>query len=163
MTPGADYWRKNWEPQPRITQDDFDDNRYSLRRCLEDRLFLIFKNHKGQWMFPEVVRRNPLSMRDAAEKLCTDDMSAQAKIWFGSNAPLTHYVNPKNENEKTYFYHCYYLTGRPPFESVYREHGYTDHAWVTKHQLLEYEFVDNLYQQTVYDAIWGTHQHIPQP
>lgn len=163
VTPGSDYWVKNWKPQPRITQDDLDDNRYSLKRALDKKLFLIFKQHKlKKWMFPEVIRRNPLSIREAAERYFQDSMKYNAMGYFISNMPAAHYINPENNLERTYFFNAIYLGGKPPFADLYRDNGYVDHAWVTRQQLLEYEFVDEQYKQIVYDCLYDGWEPFPK-
>ncbi|KAL0483622.1 ribosomal protein mL46 [Acrasis kona] len=163
MTSGAEFWLDNWKPQPVYTQDDFDDNRYSLKRNLKGRLYLIFQSVLNKkWMFPEVIRRNPLSMRQAAEKRFLEDMRKTCTGHFNSNIPLHYYKNPQDDLDKTYFYHAFYVGGKPQYKQIYKERGYCDHAWVTRHQLLEYDYIDEDYKEAVYDMCWGTPEVCPR-
>lgn len=153
-TPYADNWIKTWWPERRYTQADFDDNRYALNRKYTDRLFLIVKDGRtGKWKFPEGVRENPYTMRQACQIKFEADMDRRCAGYFMSHTPMAHYQNPENELDKTFFYHVLYLVGRPPFKRLSRVEHWADHAWVTRHEILEYDFVDEHYKETVYNML----------
>lgn len=151
FSPVRDYWMKNWQPQPVFTQDDLDDNRYSINRCLSKRLFLIFKDKTtGKWKFPDARRKDPESMRASAQFKFQRDMGKKVLGHFNSHAPLN--VYEKAVDDKTFFYHVFYMGGRPPFEKL--SASFDDHAWVTRQQMDEYEFVDASYKKAVVDMLW---------
>jgi hypothetical protein len=151
FSPVRDYWLKTWKPQPMFTQDDFDDNRYSINRCLHKRLFLIFREKAtGKWKFPDARRKDPESMRATAQFKFQRDMGKRVLGHFNSHAPLNVYV--KSAVDKTFFYHVFYMGGRPPFEKL--STTYDDHAWVTRQQMEEYDFVDEDYKKAVIDMTW---------
>ena len=67
---GRDKYRKNmqvlkyWKPSSRITKHDLENNRKSLLRKYENRLYFIVKNvNTGLWEFPTAERCDPDTMR----------------------------------------------------------------------------------------------------
>jgi large subunit ribosomal protein L46 len=48
---------RNWQPLPRITAADKSDDRKSLMRKLDRRLYLIVKTPKNVWQFPQVEHK----------------------------------------------------------------------------------------------------------
>lgn len=158
MTEGTDYWIKNWKPQRRWTKDDFNDNRKSINRQLENRLYLIFKDKEtGLWKFPETVRTNPHTMRSAAQEFFGKQMRNRVNGHFISYSPTAHYVNPSNPLEKTFFYRVIYIGGVPPFKQLAE---YSDHAWVTRHQLDDYKFVDEQYKDVAFHMLFDGMQYV---
>lgn len=64
MTTASEVWLKTWKPQSRFTEEDYNDNRYSLNRKLSQRLYLIVKDAKTKkWKFPDAQRTNPQTLR----------------------------------------------------------------------------------------------------
>jgi len=64
MTVAGEAWLKTWSAQPRFTEDDFNDNRYSLNRKLSQRLYFIVKDAATKkWKFPDGLRTNPQTLR----------------------------------------------------------------------------------------------------
>ncbi len=157
LTPTSETWLKTWQPQRRLNEADFNDNRYSILRRQTSRLYFIVKDTKsGKWKFPDVVRANPLSMRFAAQLRFQQDMNRRVLAYFIAHTPIGHYENPQNSNERTFFFHCLYISGRPPFKKM--ENEWSDHAWVTRQELLEYEFADDQYKRAIYNMLYDGYQ-----
>ena len=158
MTEGSDYWIKNWKPQRRWTKDDFNDNRKSLNRQLENRVYLIFKDKEtGKWKFPDTIRTNPHTMRSAVQEFFVKTMKSRVNGHFISYSPTAHYVNPSNPMDKTFFYRVIYIGGVPPFKQMAE---FSDHAWVTRHQLDDYEFTDETYKDVAFHMLYDGMQYI---
>ncbi|KAL9647175.1 hypothetical protein ABK040_004891 [Willaertia magna] len=159
MTESTDYWLKNWKPQRRFTKDDFNDNRKSINRQLENRLYLIFKDKEtGKWLFPHTIRKNPHTMRSAAQEFFTKTMSNRVHGHFIGYAPTAHYVNPNNPLDMTFFYRVMYIGGVPPFKALAPQ--FSDHAWVTRHQFDDYEFIDEEYKDVIFHMLYDGMQPI---
>lgn len=152
------YVLRNFNPMPRYTKADMEDNRRSLLRKMQSRLYLIIKDSKtGKWKFPDVERPNPLTLRWAAQLWFKRQMAPFVAGHFYANHPMAHYEF--DDGTVLFFYHCLYLRGRPPFKRLYRKYGWADHAWVTRTQLLEYDFVDEKYKETCYNMLWDGFQN----
>lgn len=87
------------------------------------------------------------------------DMDNKLNAYFLTHHPIAHYVTPNNQQDKTFFYHCLYLNGRPPFKKLQAK--WADHAWVTRQELLDYEFVDAEYKKVAYDMLWEGYHVTP--
>jgi hypothetical protein len=150
---------------PRFTKDDQEDNRYSLTRRQSQRLYLIVKDPITKtWKFPETIRRNPEHLLHSAFRQMKSECSTvKRKMVFGSflsGTPMSHYVNPKNELEKTFFYPCYiHPEVHRVVQQVFNEKKnskkwYEDYQWVTREELKEYTFENELYLKTAYDMLY---------
>lgn len=146
---------RTWNPAPRYTQADMDDDRHSLNRKLTHRLYLIVKDKETKkWMFPSTIRKNPFNMRLMVQTFLHKQMGHRCAYYFLANHPMAHYVNPEDPNDKTFFYHCLFLKGRPPLKQMEKEYGYEDHAWVTRQEILEYDMVDDHYKEICHKMLW---------
>jgi hypothetical protein len=138
-----------WTPMPRYTKADIDDNRYSINRQLSQRLYLIVKDATTKkWKFPTNKRENPDTLRLSVEKKFRNDMKRDLIGFFVSHSPIGHI---KREKEVLYFYHVLYVAGRPPFKKLANE--WSDHQWVTKPELMDYEFEDETYQKLCFNML----------
>lgn len=140
-----------YEPAPRITEADKANDRKSLNRALDRRLFLIVQGYpigypkeKLIWHFPERLHKNEETMRLCAESVLVPTAAKEDDVYYVGNAPCGHFIetqpDPKTKTPITYkrFFFRSQLLG-----SVrYRAWNYKDYAWVTKEELLEYFEVD---------------------
>jgi hypothetical protein len=136
---------------PRRTQADHDDNRRSLNRKLDERLFLIFKRdrEKHTWQFPKKVHADAdpkdyigkfyPGLRETGEDGVTAYAGPNLKGFYYSHAPqgFYYYKYPTPQGNsfgaKVFFYRVRYLKG-----PVKLGKGITDFAWVSRSELEEY-------------------------
>ena len=145
----TEFLLTKWTPMPRYTKADIDDNRYSINRQLSQNLYLIIKDPvTKKWKFPSIIRKNPDTLRLAIEKKFRSDMKRDVMGYFISHAPFAHL---KKDNELTFFYHALYIAGKPPSKRLENEWG--DHQWVTKPEILDYEFEDESYKNICYEML----------
>jgi len=152
------YFLTHFKTMPIDTLSDQEDNRRSLDRKLTQRLYLIVKE-KGQsfYKFPEMKRENPDHFARTAEKCMWRECSLPGKnMSFSrivSNAPMSYYSVKKGDI--TFFYHFALLAGLHDgithvFLEKLKGDWYQDYQWVTRQELLEYQFVTPKYQDTLY-------------
>lgn len=94
---------------PRITQADMDDDRRSLNRKLDERLFLIVKKDRKKyaWQFPQLVHVDPdptqyhkgnlPGLRETAEQAMLKFAGDGLKGYFYSHAPQGFYYYPYDD------------------------------------------------------------------
>ncbi len=156
---------ERFEPAKRLTKADFFDPcdeevlakgppaRQSLQRRLDDYLYLIVKQKgaDGKWTVPSRERTDAThSLRTAVEATLLQDHSRGVDAYFFSNAPqgvlqwknstepLPRGASKTEANKQLFVFTASYLSGRPKFDLVVPE--VEDHAWVTRHELSDYQF-----------------------
>ena len=134
-----------FEPAPRVTKADHDNDRHSLDRKLPESLFLVVKRNRSNnsWQFPQgKLLDTEDNLRSAAERVL-DRAVGKTKRYFISNAPIGHfcYAYPpemqqqrKQFGAKVFFYRAQLITGSVKLETRL----YTDYAWVARSELAEY-------------------------
>lgn len=140
-----------FEPGPRITEADKSNDRKSLQRALDRRLFLIVQGYpigrskeKAVWHFPERLYKNEETLRLCAESVLVPNVAKADDVYFVGNAPCGHFcenlAEPKSDVSTQYkrFFFRSQLLGK----LRYKGWNYKDHAWVTKEELLEYFELD---------------------
>eukprot|EP00250_Pteridium_aquilinum_P004942 c1511_g1_i1 orf=517-1359(-) len=140
-----------FEPGPRITEADKANDRKSLQRALDRRLYLIvqgyplgYSKEKLIWHFPERLFKNEQTMRLCAESVLVPTAAKEDDVYFVGNAPCGHFSesqpDPKSKAPVTYkrFFFRSQLLGKIRFKAW----NYKDYAWVTKEELLEYFELD---------------------
>jgi large subunit ribosomal protein L46 len=157
---------ERYEPAKRVVAADFFDPtaltadapppRHTVQRRLDDFLYLIVKNGPekgGKWTVPSAERDAKHSLRTAAEINILSDHNKGVDAYLFSNAPqgvlqwkessstssslepLPAGANRDEATAQQLFVFCAsYISGRPVFANV------ADHAWVTRHELADYEF-----------------------
>ncbi|CAJ1004692.1 putative 39S mitochondrial ribosomal protein L46 [Leishmania naiffi] len=125
----ADMWKPNGlgdAPPPRHT----------LHRKLDDFLYLIVQEEAaGKWTIPHTARKDGESLRMTADRAISTQNLEGLDCYVWSNAPQAT-VFLKDDNTRLFIYSAVYLAGRPQFASY--EPKLKDHAWVTRHELLQY-------------------------
>lgn len=140
-----------FEPGPRITEADKSDDRKSLQRALDRRLYLIVQGYplgrskeKPIWHFPERIYKNEQTMRLCAESVFVPTAAKEDDVYFVGNAPCGHFceshLDPKSKTPTTFkrFFFRSQLLGKVR----YKAWNHKDYAWVTKEELLEYFELD---------------------
>lgn len=142
---------RTYNPLPRYTIDDLNDERHSPNRRLSDRLYFIVKEKDtGIWKFPDGIRENPYSLKEACFRRYWEDMHSTMLTWFVANHPISVYVNPLNHLQRTYFFHCLYVSGLPRFEFLEQ---FDDFQWITREEVKDYQFIDEKYKEIAYDML----------
>lgn len=128
---------------PKITLEDHADNRKSLYRKLDSRLYLIVKKDREahSWQFPLVSHAEVDGdhLRATAERGVRQQLGEDIDTYFVGNGPLTWFAYDTEQSEaasspkKVFFYKAQYLFG-----NVQLGDGLVDHAWVTRAELGEY-------------------------
>lgn len=139
-----------FEPQKRVTPADLSNvldeklaegppQRRTLNRKFADFLFLIVRDAEtGRWTLPQVERAEHETLRMTVDRAISSQHRGAVTAFTWSNAPQAVIKNPQ---EKLFIFSSMYVSGRPTFESV--EPKLSDHAWVSRSELCQYDFADD--------------------
>ncbi|XP_024629037.1 39S ribosomal protein L46, mitochondrial isoform X2 [Medicago truncatula] len=102
---GKGDYQIDYVPAPRITEADKQNDRRSLQRALDRRLYLLLfgdaygaPSGKPVWHFPEKVYESEDTMRKCAESALKSVLGDLSNTYFVGNAPMAHIVvQPKEE------------------------------------------------------------------
>ena len=134
-----------FKPASRITEADLNNDRRSLERKLDVSLYLIVKRNRkdSAWQFPQgKLLDEEKSVRKGAERVL-DRAVGKINRWFISNSPIGYHLYPyppaiqeqrKQFGAKVFFYRSQLIEGTIKLETRL----YTDYAWVTRDELVEY-------------------------
>ncbi|KAF7108090.1 hypothetical protein CFC21_108627 [Triticum aestivum] len=143
---GKGDYQIDYVPAPRITEADKANDRKSLQRALDNKLYLLLygktfgaPDGKPVWHFPEKVYENEDSLRLCAESALKSVLGGLDNTYFVGNAPMAHMVTEQKEDStvspfKQRFFFKSQVIGTTHLDIRRCE----DHAWVTKAELLEY-------------------------
>ena len=125
---------------PRETEDDANDLRTSLNRCLKERLYLIVKKKNRTefaWRFPTSERQEGVKMRDMALSAAKDAVGKKMDLNPIGFGPMGHmsYLHNDNSGSKVFFYKSQHYQKRKMNLNVKE---YEEFKWVTRTQLGEY-------------------------
>ena len=127
-----------------LTKADKENNRRSLHRKMDSRLFYIVKkaNTPFEWQFPYVEWQTGENLRATAERASQVHVP-QFSVYYISNSPDAHHdFSAEKKINRIFFYRGYHVSGKPSVgEDV------IDYAWVTKDELVEY------LQPAFYDSV----------
>lgn len=129
---------------PRITAADKANDRKSLRRKLDRKLFLIVKKD-NVWQFPDtdIQQGSTDTVRGAAERALAITFAPSLSRYFVGNAPIgvdTFPLAPEAQQkrntygDKIFYTYAYYLKGAVTVKDA----SVSEHLWVTKDELSEY-------------------------
>jgi len=139
----------------RITEADRQNNRHSLYRKLDSKLFLIVKKNRREnaWQFPQGPLLSNEMLRPAAERIFAEECNVKSpslQSIFVGNGPLYFHTYKYPENlqkelntygAKVFFVYSYYLEGEVNIDNNH----VIDYAWVTKTELKDY-FTEDLWE-----------------
>ncbi|KAL4562663.1 hypothetical protein LXL04_026692 [Taraxacum kok-saghyz] len=142
---GKGEYHIDFVPAPRITEADKINDKKSLQRALDRRLYLLlygdsYGTPKGQdvWHFPEKVYKSEETLRKCAESALESVIGDLSHTYFVGNAPMGHIAMPPAEKNKDppsfkrfFFKSQVIATNKVDIKSK-------DFVWVTKDELLEY-------------------------
>ncbi|SPR01623.1 unnamed protein product (mitochondrion) [Plasmodiophora brassicae] len=123
---------QNFEPAPRVTQDDINDVRTSLDRKLDCELVLIVKDTKtGKWQFPSAVwTGDPETIRQTADRAISTTIGEELDFQFTGQAPIAHVSYTEGgEETRVFFLRAFYVSGQVQSQEF---------LWVTKNEIGEY-------------------------
>lgn len=128
----------------RRTEADHNNDRKSVYRWLDKKLFLIVKDAQTGWQFPGGMNKKPETLRDTAERIFSQDCTgADLETHFVGHGPAGFQTYPldaetqKKEDAygiKTFFFYAYYVVGDVEIKSK----NIVDYQWVAKDELHEY-------------------------
>lgn len=131
----------------RETDADKNDDKKSVYRCLDKKLFLIVKKNRDQhaWQFPQGVREKGETMRQTAEREFKEECNVKntLDLHFAGNSPLAHFAYPFEANvqkklqtygAKVFYYYSFYLDGEVSID----QKEIVDYLWVTKDEMKNY-------------------------
>lgn len=140
-----------FEPGPRITEADKTNDRKSLQRALDQRLYLIVQGYplgypkeKLVWHFPERLYKNEQTMRLCAESVLVPTAAKENDVYFVGNAPCGHFFesHPDLKSKAPVTFKRFFFRSQLLGKIRYKAWSYKDYAWVTKDELLEYFELD---------------------
>ncbi|KAB2596096.1 39S ribosomal protein L46 [Pyrus ussuriensis x Pyrus communis] len=135
---GKGDYQIDYVPAPRITEADKTNDKKSLQRALDRRLYLLLYGKtdgsagKSVWQFPEKVYQSEETLRKCAESALKSVLGNLSHTYFVGNAPMGHMEQPE-ENIKQFFFKSQVIAANK-FDIGKCE----DFVWVTKDELIEY-------------------------
>ncbi|KAL4440471.1 hypothetical protein ABPG75_003472 [Micractinium tetrahymenae] len=122
-----------YEPAPRITEADKANDRRSLKRRLDQRLFMLVRPKGGSWSLPQQENQEGETMRQTAERALAAAVDTEAvQPYFVGNAPAGHV---EADGATLFFHRCQLIQGTPVLRG---SSGLGEHVWVAKDELGEY-------------------------
>lgn len=126
----AEEDQRVFHPNPRITDEDVEDDRRSLHRAMDTSTFLLVKKN-GQWGFPEAEWHHSETIRETAENMSEAVCGSDLDHYLLGNAPIAHEVCEERKI-KWFLMHNLFLGGNCELSNV------EDFAWATKYEFPEY-------------------------
>ncbi|KAG8391884.1 hypothetical protein BUALT_Bualt01G0233300 [Buddleja alternifolia] len=144
-TRGKGDYQIDFTPAPRITEADKSNDKKSLQRALDRRLYLLLygpsngSNGQPVWHFPEKVYESEQTLRKCAESALKSVIGDLSHTYFVGNAPMGHMIVRPSENDlvnpslKRFFFKSQVIA-----TNKFNVGKCEDFVWVTKDELLEY-------------------------
>ncbi|XP_057499411.1 uncharacterized protein LOC130783682 [Actinidia eriantha] len=143
---GKGDYQIDYVPAPRVTEADKSNDKRSLQRALDRRLYLLLysnafgaPNGKPVWHFPEKIYESEETLRKCAESALQSVLGDLSHTYFVGNAPMGHMVIQPMENAhdlqpfKRFFFKSQLIA-----TNKFKIEKCDDFVWVTKDELLEY-------------------------
>ncbi|CAN6448220.1 unnamed protein product [Victoria cruziana] len=143
---GKGDYQIDYVPAPRITEADKTNDRKSLQRALDRRLYLLLYGtsygtppDKPVWHFPEKVYENEETLRLCAESALKSVLGELSHTYFVGNAPFAHMViNPTDSQPELLAFKRFFFKSQVIATNKFNIRKAEDHVWVTKDELMEY-------------------------
>lgn len=150
---GQGDYNIEYVPAPRVTEADKTNDKKSLQRALDRRLYLLIYGHtygaaseEPVWHFPEKIYESEGTLRKCAESALKSVIGDLSNTYFVGNAPMGHMIMPPKENgtlKRFIFKSQVIATDKFDIKKG------KDFVWVTKDELLEYfpkqaEYLDKM-------------------
>ncbi|XP_021728075.1 39S ribosomal protein L46, mitochondrial-like isoform X1 [Chenopodium quinoa] len=141
---GKGDYQIDYKPASRITEADKANDKRSLQRALDRRLYLLLhgtsygsSDGKPVWHFPEKVYDNEETLRKCAESALQSVLGDLTHTYFVGNAPMGHIAvqaaDKADPLKQKFFFKSQVISANKINVS-----GCDDYVWVTKDELLEY-------------------------
>ncbi|XP_074316270.1 uncharacterized protein LOC141652624 [Silene latifolia] len=140
---GKGDYQIDYEPAPRITEADKSNDRRSLNRALDRRLYLLLHGpaygsdgEKPVWHFPEKRYEDEETLRKCAESALTSVIGDLTHTYFVGNAPMGHMPVTSEKadlNPMKRFFFKSQVVACNNFDIA----GCDDYVWLTKDEVLE--------------------------
>uniref|UniRef100_A0ACD6AIY2 Uncharacterized protein n=1 Tax=Avena sativa TaxID=4498 RepID=A0ACD6AIY2_AVESA len=142
---GKGDYQIDYVPAPRITEADKANDRKSLQRALDNKLYLLLygktfgaPDGKPVWHFPEKVYENEDTLRLCAESALKSVLGGLDNTYFVGNAPMAHMVAEQTEDSSVSPFKRFFFKSQVIGTTKLDIGKCDDHVWVTKDELLEY-------------------------
>ncbi|XP_051222886.1 uncharacterized protein [Lolium perenne] len=142
---GKGDYQIDYVPAPRITEADKINDRKSLQRALDNKLYLLLfgktfgaPDGKPVWHFPEKVYENEDTLRLCAESALKSVLGGLDNTYFVGNAPMAHMVDEQTEDASVSSFKRFFFKSQVIGTTKLDIRKCEDHVWVTKDELLEY-------------------------
>ncbi|KDP46856.1 hypothetical protein JCGZ_24065 [Jatropha curcas] len=143
---GKGDYQIDYVPAPRITEADKTNDRKSLQRALDRRLYLLlygnaYRSPSGKpvWHFPEKVYEAEETLRKCAESALQSVLGDLSHTYFVGNAPMGHMViKTTTDDAPDAGYKQFFFKSQVIATNKFEIGKCDDFVWVTKDELLEY-------------------------
>lgn len=134
---------RSFEPNPRVTDEDYSGEKNTLHRRLDRSVYLLVKvpvqvgdKMEERWTFPTGEWEASETIRETAERTVTQLLHPNFDTHLLGNHPIMHTCD-EDAKTKVFYLHNVWLGGQTlPPEA--QQSPVTDHAWVTKNEFEEY-------------------------
>ncbi|GAA0150046.1 ribosomal protein [Lithospermum erythrorhizon] len=142
---GTGDYQMEYVPAPRITEADKTNDRRSLQRALDRRLYLLlhgpsFGSPSGNpvWHFPEKVYEAEETLRKCAESALESVIGDLSHTYFVGNAPMAHMaIQPSEDAKKFPSFKRFFFKSQVIAAKKFNVGKCDDFLWVTKDEVLE--------------------------
>ncbi|GER45214.1 39S ribosomal protein L46 [Striga asiatica] len=144
MRLGKGDYQIDFTPAPRITEADKSNDKRSLQRALDRRLYLLIygtaygSNGEPVWHFPEKIYESEQTLRKCAESALKSVIGDLSDTYFVGNAPMGHMVMQPSEKENDSALKRFFFKSQVIATTKFNIGKCEDYVWVTKDELLEY-------------------------
>ncbi|KAJ4962427.1 hypothetical protein NE237_022366 [Protea cynaroides] len=143
---GKGDYQIDYVPAPRVTEADKTNDRRSLQRALDRRLYLLLYGNtygapggKPVWHFPEKVYESEETLRKCAESALKSIIGDLSQTYFVGNAPFAHMViQPTEDAPVLPSFKRFFFKSQVIATNKFKIGKSEDHVWVTKDELMEY-------------------------
>ncbi|KAJ4728205.1 39S ribosomal protein L46, mitochondrial [Melia azedarach] len=143
---GKGDYQIDYVPAPRITEADKTNDRKSLQRALDRRLYLILYGNtfgapggKPVWHFPEKVYKSEETLRKCAESALESVLGDLSHTYFVGNAPMGHMaIQLAEKSQDIPSYKRFFFKSQVIANNKFKIGKCEDYVWVTKDELMEY-------------------------
>ena len=124
-----------WQPAPLETAADRSGERHTIRRRLDQRIFMLLKKADGSWHFPHTEMGQGETTRAGAERALQHALGSDGfQPYFVGNAPAGHVALSSG----TFFFHrCQLIIGGPVLTPA-SDSEWQEVVWAAKDELSEY-------------------------
>ncbi|CAO1624850.1 unnamed protein product [Sympodiomycopsis kandeliae] len=139
--------------QERITQADTSNDITSLKRKLDQNLYLLYKSKQSNtWRLPTVnVDYNKSeTLHRVAPNAVTRQLGDNLDIWLVTNMPVG-FIASQDQSEKTYFMRGHILSGKASSKKPLDTSQVSEYAWLTRDEIKDR--VEEEYHHKIVDLL----------